>query len=155
MNKSSKNEKTVAKFLQSDIPLTSSPFYEIGKICGLTASEIINMAKSFLKDGIMRKFGAVLRHQKAGYKNNSLVVWSVPVEKTEEVGKIFSSFSFISHCYERTPAFKNKYNIFTMIHSQDMPIQSLIKDMESATNIHDCLILNSRKEFKKISPEYF
>ena len=155
MEKLNNKEKKVARFIQDDIPLVSSPFDEIGTCCGLTADEIVNISQSFLEKGIMRKFGAILRHQKAGYGKNALVVWSVPADQIEKAGKIFASFLFVSHCYERNPAFIKKYNIFTMLHSKDENILSLIKNMATATDINDYIILESIQEYKKISPEYF
>jgi DNA-binding Lrp family transcriptional regulator len=155
MEKLNSKEKKVARFIQGDIPLVSSPFDEMGAFCGLTTDEILNISESFLEKGIMRKFGAILRHQKAGYGKNALVVWSVPADQIEKAGKIFASFLFVSHCYERNPAFRKKYNIFTMLHSKDKNILSLIKDMATATDINDYIILESIQEYKKISPEYF
>ena len=155
MEKLNNEEKKVARFIQGDIPLVSSPFDEIGASCGLTTDEILNISESFLEKGIMRKFGAILRHQKAGYGKNALVVWSVPADQIEKAGKIFASFLFVSHCYERNPAFRKKYNIFTMLHSKDKNILSMIKDMATATDINDYIILESIQEYKKTSPEYF
>lgn len=155
MEKLNNEKKKVAHFIQRDIPLVSSPFEEIGSSCGLTADEIVKISQSFLEKGIMRKFGAILRHQKTGYGKNALVAWSAPADQIEKVGKIFASFVFVSHCYERNPAFKNKYNIFTMLHSQNTNIFSLVNDMAAATDIHDYLILESIQEYKKTSPEYF
>ena len=79
----------------------------------------------------------------------------MPAEQTENAGNMFASFPFISHCYERKPAFREKYNIFTMLHSKDEIILSLVKDMVTATDIYDYLILESILEYKKTSPEYF
>jgi len=155
MEKLNNEKKKLVRFIQGDIPLVSSPFDDIGSSCGLTADEILNISQSFLEKGIMRKFGAILRHQKTGYGKNALVAWSAPAVQTEKAGKIFASFVFVSHCYERKPAFREKYNIFTMLHSQNTNILSLVKDMAAATDIHDYLILESIQEYKKTSPEYF
>jgi DNA-binding Lrp family transcriptional regulator len=155
MEKLNNEKKKIARFIQRDIPLVSSPFDEIGASCGLTADKIVNVSQSFLEQGMMRKFGAILRHQKTGYKKNALVAWSVPAEQTEKTGNMFASFAFISHCYERKPAFREKYNIFTMLHSRDKNILSLINDMAVAADINDYLILESIYEYKKTSPEYF
>jgi len=155
MEKINNEKKNVASFIQGDIPLVSSPFDEIGEFCGLTADEILNISLSLLEKGIMRKFGAILRHQKAGYGKNALVMWSVPANQIEKAGKILSSFLFVSHCYERNPAFREKYNIFTMLHSKDKNILSMIKEMVMATDINDYIILESIQEYKKSSPEYF
>ena len=155
MEKINDEKKIVARFIQGDIPLVSSPFDEIGASCGLTADKIVNISQSFLEKGIMRKFGAILRHQKTGYVKNALVAWSAPADQIEKAGNIFASFFFVSHCYERKPAFREKYNIFTMLHSKDKNILSVIKKMAMATDINDYIILESIQEYKKTSPEYF
>lgn len=155
MEKLSIKQKRIAKFIQKDIPLQKFPFKTTGKYVALNEKEVLNTVRYFLDHGLIRKFGAILRHQRVGYKNNAMVIWSIPSEQTEETGNIFASFSFISHCYERKPAFAETYNIFTMLHSDGRSISSLIKEMVKATNAKDYLILKSVKEFKKTSPEYF
>jgi hypothetical protein len=42
-----------------------------------------------------------------------------------------------------------------MLHSKDENILSLIKNMATAIDINDYIILESIQEYKKISPEYF
>jgi siroheme decarboxylase len=155
MERISNEKKKVARFIQGDIPLVSSPFDEIGASCGLTADKIVSISQSFLEKGIMRKFGAILRHQNTGYVKNALVAWSAPADQIKKAGNIFASFLFVSHCYERNPAFREKYNIFTMLHSKDKNILSMIGEMATATDINDYLILESIQEYKKTSPEYF
>ncbi|MCX5850408.1 MAG: Lrp/AsnC family transcriptional regulator [Deltaproteobacteria bacterium] len=150
-----KKQNEVAFLIQKNIEVVNSPFEKTGKLCGLTGKEVLEITKELFKKGFIRKFGAVLSHQKTGYKKNALVVWSVPAKQTEKAGEIFASFPNISHCYERKPAFRNKYNIFTMLHSNDENILSLIKDMAIAASLNDYMILESVQEFKKTSPEYF
>jgi siroheme decarboxylase len=148
-------QKIVARLIQKDMAVIRHPFEETGNTCALTAEEVLNTTRQLLTNGFIRKFGAILRHQKAGYKKNALVVWSVPARQKQKTGNIFASFPFISHCYERKPAFKNKYNIFTMLHSSDNNYFSLINEMATASGINDYLILESIQEYKKTSPEYF
>jgi len=145
----------VASLLQSDIGLKSRPFRQIADSCNLTEKETLNIIKKLNNEGYIRKFGAVLRHQKIGYEKNALVVWSVPQDQIEKAGITFASFPFISHCYERNPVFKSQYNLFTMLHSKSEDISSLINRMAVSINIHDFLILESIQEYKKTSPEYF
>ena len=148
-------QKIVAYAIQKDITVIRFPFDETGNLCGLTSKDVLYTIKQLLNKGLMRKFGAILRHQKSGYEKNALVVWSVPSEQTEKTGNMFASFPFISHCYERKPAFREKYNLFTMLHSKEKKISSLVKEISVATDIHDYLILESIQEYKKTSPEYF
>ncbi|MFA4915400.1 MAG: hypothetical protein WC560_01845 [Syntrophales bacterium] len=115
-----------------------------------------------IKKGLIRKFGAIVRHQKAGFNQNAMLLWAVPSSKIETVGNILASFPEITHCYQRTPAFSEKYNIFTMIHLRDNKedpqnneYNLLIRKLSSATGIEDYLVLISEEEFKKSSMEYF
>jgi siroheme decarboxylase len=156
MGKLTIGEKKVARLLQQDIALTSSPFIATGEACGLNAREVINIIKHFLQKGLIRRFGAILRHQKVGYTKNALVVWSVPKDEAEQAGRIMAASGAVSHCYERHPAFQGKFNLFTMLHARDEEdVLSMIKIMAAATGIHDYLILESIEEYKKKSPEYF
>ena len=155
MQKLTVKQNKVARLIQHDIKVVSSPFAEIGNACGLTAGEVLGAARELLQKGFIRKFCAILRHQQAGYKNNAMVVWSVPADHLEKAGQMLSASRSISHCYERNPAFQGIYNIFTMLHSQDEKISSLVKDIATAVGINDYLILESIQEYKKKSPEYF
>jgi len=147
--------KNALRILQKDLPLIDRPFTAIADTSGLTTVQLIDLLKKLSANGILRKFGAILRHQKAGYRNNALVVWSVPPDAIEEAGQAFASLTFISHCYERSPSFQNKYNLFTMLHAQNDDIASLIGRMCQQINCCDFLILDSLQEYKKTSPEYF
>jgi DNA-binding Lrp family transcriptional regulator len=155
MEKLTVKQNKVARLIQKDITVVSSPFMETGHACGLSAKEILGTTKELLKKGFIRKFGAILRHQKVGYGENALVIWSVPSDQVDKAGKMLSAYGSVSHCYERNPAFREKYNIFTMLHSKDEDILSLINDIATAIGINDYLILESIQEYKKKSPEYF
>ena len=148
-------EKKAARLLQGDIPLIGKPFAEIAGDCGITSAHLITLLKNLFHEGILRKCGAILRHQKAGYEKNALVMWSVPQDAVEKAGQVFAAQPYISHCYERKPAFQDKYNIFTMLHGKDEEISSLAAKMSALINLNDFLILESLQEFKKTSPEYF
>lgn len=155
MEKLTLKQNKVARLIQNDIMVVSSPFEETGKACGLTAKEVLDTTKELLKKGFIRKFCAILRHQRAGYRKNALVIWSVSPDQIKKAGRMLSAYRSVSHCYERNPAFRGKYNIFTMLHSKDENISSLINGMATATGINDYLILESIQEYKKKSPEYF
>jgi siroheme decarboxylase len=148
-------EKKVARLIQRDIPVTSRPFEELAAVCGQGKEELFATIMKLFRTGLIRKFGAILRHQKAGYTRNALVLWSVPTDHIEKAGKALAALDSVSHCYERRPAFQDKYNIFTMLHTKDEDIVALIKKTAASTGIKDYLMLESLQEYKKTSPEYF
>ena len=148
-------ERKAARILQGDIPLTDRPFKAIGDACGLSSHDVITWIQELTREGVIRKFSAILRHQNAGYGTNALVMWSVPPDDIERAGHLLSTVSFISHCYERNPAFQNKYNLFTMLHAQHDDISPLINTLSRLISSNDFLVLESLQEYKKTSPEYF
>ena len=149
------SEIKIARYIQGDIPLIKRPFERIGKEIGTGKERVIDGIKGLIKRGIIRKFGAIVRHQKAGFTQNAMVIWAVPEKRCEEVGKIFATFKTITHCYERTPPFEEKYNIYTMIHLKENDQKKLIQKLSSITGIKDFKVLVSEEEFKKSSMEYF
>jgi DNA-binding Lrp family transcriptional regulator len=148
-------EKTIAKHIQGDLSLERRPFSHIGKATGLSEQDVIHTINNLCRRGIVRKFGAILRHQKAGLTKNVMVIWSVPDDKIDFAGKILSSYKEITHCYERIPPFEGKYNIFAMMHFRGEISMRLIDEITSRIGIEDYQLLETEEELKKSSMEYF
>ncbi len=154
-------EKQVARLVQGDIPLDRRPFAVIADQLGMGEEEVISILKNLRETGIMRRFGAILQHRKAGFSENAMVVWEVPENRCEETGLLLASYGEISHCYERTPPLDGRYNLFTMVHlvgdasrgSDSM--NEFICRISGEIGIGEYLILKSIKELKKSSMEYF
>ena len=150
-----KKDRDIAREIQGNIPLTVRPFQSIAKRLQLTESEVIATVKALLTEGTIRKFGAIVRHRRIGYSNNIMVAWAVPDGKTEEAGKKLAAFPEVTHCYERTPPFAGRYNLFTMIHLRTNNDEPLFMKMSDACGVSDFKVLRSLEEFKKNSMEYF
>ncbi len=148
-------EKRVSKFIQQDIPLEKRPFKSIAEQAFSSEEEVLATIQGLMAKGSIRKFGAILRHQKAGFTQNAMVIWAVPPDRYESVGNTLASFAEITHCYERVPPFEGKYNIFTMIHFQKENQESIIQKLSRAAGIKDFRVLASEEEYKKNSMEYF
>ena len=84
-----------------------------------------------------------------------MVVWAVPPERKDEVGRLFASFTEVSHCYERTPAFAGRYVLYTMVHGRARPVRAIVSAMSDKTGLTDCIILETIRELKKTSMRYF
>jgi DNA-binding Lrp family transcriptional regulator len=151
----SKKERTVSRIIQGDLPLVRRPFKEFEKHAGLTEEDILGSISNMMERGIIRTVGAIIRHQKAGYTENALVVWAVPEHQCEVAGNVLASFPEVTHCYERTPLFEGKYTIFTMVHFRTGKRESVIQKLSAASGIKDFKVLASEEEYKKSSMEYF
>ena len=150
-------DKRIIHYLQGDLPLAPNPFAMLAKEIGITEKRLLERIRWLKEQGILRRFGATLYHQLAGFKANAMVAWYVPEEKIEEIGSLMAGFREVSHCYERKMhGNKWKYNLFTMIHGKSRKeCQDIAKSISRKTKIRDYIILLSLKEFKKSSPVYF
>lgn len=132
--------------LSKDIPHTLTPFSDLG----IDISEI----RGDLDLKIMRRFGAVLRHQQAGYDANAMVCFSV--KDADTAGKVLAENPHISHCYERAPFEGFPYNIYAMFHATNAEeLQTAIEGSVTLLGSPDHVVLNSLKELKKTSFVYF
>ena len=149
-------EKRIIALIQGDLSLDPRPFAMMAKSLGITEDEFVEKVKSLKKRGIIRRFGATLRHQGAGFSSNAMVAWLVPDERVEEVGKVMANFRDVTHCYQRRPQKGWKYNLYTMVHgdNRDECLQ-IAKRMSQKAGISEYILLFSEKEFKKTSMEYF
>jgi DNA-binding Lrp family transcriptional regulator len=140
----------------ADLPDTARPFQTIAEQVGVDEQTVIDLLADLKQRKIIRRFGATLRHQKAGYGHNAMVAWRVPEDRAEDVGVIFAARPEISHCYIRRTYPEWTYNVYTMIHGE-RPGQTdeVVAELEQATGIDDNCTLKSLKELKKTSMVYF
>lgn len=132
--------------LSKDIPHTLTPFSDLG----IDISEIWGD----LDREIMRRFGAVLRHQQAGFDANAMVCFSV--KDADTAGKVLAENPHVSHCYERSPFEGFPYNVYAMFHGQsEAELEQSICSAVSALNGPEHAVLTSLKELKKTSFVYF
>ena len=148
-------QRELLKQLQGDLPVEKRPFRAVAARAGIDEQAALDTIRDCLREGTIRKFGAVLKHQKAGVTRNAMVVWAVPPDRVEEAGAVFASCREITHCYERRPSFEGRYNLFTMIHGTGGTLENLIAALAGRVGVADYRVLHSEEEFKKSSMEYF
>lgn len=152
----SETEKKVIAAVGGDIPVAERPFLELARASGLSEEVFLETLRGLIARGLIRRFGATLRHQQSGYRANAMGAWRVPEERVEEVGLIFASFREVSHCYRRNPLPPWPYNLYTMIHADDEEAcRRTARRMAEAGGVSDYLLLFSREELKKTSMAYF
>ncbi len=149
-------EKKVIAGVQGDLPLSPQPYDEIASQLGVSVEQVLEILQSLCDRGVIRRFGATLRHQKSGFKANAMVAWKVPEERVDATGEIFAGFSEVSHCYHRNPAEGWPYNLYTMVHASDEDAcHAIASEMSARAQVQDYTLLFSRKELKKTSMAYF
>ncbi|WP_457572454.1 siroheme decarboxylase subunit beta [Desulfovulcanus sp.] len=150
-------QKEILKIVQADLPDSATPFAEIAKLTGASEQEVLSLLTKLKNEGYIRRFGATLRHQQAGYEHNAMVAWYVEEgQDIDRIGQIMASRPEITHCYERKNCLDWPYNLYTMIHGQnEEDCSRVISELVKETGVTQYEILFSYKELKKTSMEYF
>lgn len=148
-------ETRIAREIEGDIACEATPFDSIARRAGTDEATVLSVIMDLKNDGIIRRFGAVLSHRRAGIRENALVIWAVPATGLERAGTLAARRSEVTHCYERTPPFLGVYTLFTMVHGGKRRLADIIGDMASELGVDDYLVLESSEEYKKASMEYF
>jgi DNA-binding Lrp family transcriptional regulator len=149
-------EKKIIASIQEDMAITERPYLEISEKLGIPEETLLETLQSLCGRGIIRRFGATLRHQKTGFTANAMAAWQVAENRVEEVGSRLASFKQVSHCYRRNPTNGWPFNLYTMIHANDEEsCRQTARKMSKETGVENYSLLFSRKELKKTSMVYF
>ena len=149
-------EKMVIASIQEDLPLTRQPYRAIAEKLNISEDQLLATLERLCDRGIIRRFGATLRHQKSGFAANAMVAWQVAEERVEQVGQILAAFKEVSHCYHRNPAGTWPYNLYTMVHAaNEAACRATAQRMAEAAGVENYNLLFSRRELKKTSMQYF
>ena len=124
----------------------------------------------------MRRFGAILRHQDAGFPCNAMVCFELDERRgsagsptltkdergesalanSECAGSLLAKRHFVSHCYERPPFENFSYNLYAMMHAQTPEeLDGYIKESVALLDNPEYVVLHSLKELKKTSFRFF
>ncbi|MDP3790928.1 MAG: Lrp/AsnC family transcriptional regulator [Candidatus Omnitrophota bacterium] len=114
----SKLDKVIIGLISRDMPLTKKPFRDLAASLGIDEGLLLERIRSFKKNGLMRKFAAILNHKKIGFRYNAMVVWNVPQKFVDKAGRAMASFDEVSHCYQREKRNGWNYNLYSMIHGR-------------------------------------
>ncbi|KUO69790.1 MAG: transcriptional regulator [Desulfosporosinus sp. BRH_c37] len=147
---------SLIRLLQGNLPDSITPYSVLAENLHWQVDDVILIANRLLEAKVVRRFGAVLRHQKAGFVANAMGVWQVDPEQAAEVGEVMARFKEVSHCYQRPTLPDWPYSLFTMIHGRTtQDCGEVMKKISLATGVKTYSMLFSTAELKKSSMQYF
>lgn len=145
----------------ADGALVERPFEQgaalVGKQIGreVTENEVIARILELRALKAIRRFGAMVKHQKMGFAFNGMTVWNVDDGRLDEVGAAFAEKPYVSHCYTRLAKPTWPYKIYAMAHAQTQDeLDGYVAELGKIAQAEP-LVLVSTKEYKKVSMRYF
>lgn len=147
-------EQAFMAALQRGLPLVAQPFAQLG----WTEQDAIATLARWCRDGVIKRFGVVVRHHELGFTANAMVVWDVPDAAVSAAGRRIAGSGRVSLCYRRPRQLPDwPYNLFCMIHGRDrsaveQSIAILAASCELGEYPHS--ILFSGRRFKQCGAHY-
>ena len=111
-------ELRLRKILQEGLPLVARPYAHIAEQLSVSETTVIDKIAELKQQGLIKRFGMVLRHHELGYSANCMVVWDVPDEQVDQVAEQLASEPCVTLCYQRPRRDGWPYNLFCMIHGK-------------------------------------
>lgn len=148
-------DRRIINRLCGDIGESLDPFGDIAAEFGIERDDLLARVRRYQETKKMRRLGAVLKHQNAGFTANGMSVWNVPAEHVERVSQVMMRQPEVSHCYERPRLPDWPYNLFAMIHGQtEAECRAVAARIAAEAGIGNYDLLFSVREFKKTSMVY-
>ena len=158
MERLSETERAVLALIEEGLPLDPQPYRLLAEQAGLDETMVIETIRALKKRNVIKRFGLVVRHHELGYRANAMVVWDVPDDEVDEVGRLMATFPFVTLCYRRPRSLPDwPYNLFCMIHAKDRAeakdhVAGLTEDLSLDDIARD--VLFSRRRFKQRGARY-
>lgn len=154
-------DKALIRLLQGNIAGSLTPFKEVARAVGISEEEVLSRVTYFKSSGVIRRFGAVVKHHNLGFTYNAMGVWDVPDEDVMRAGRIMAGKKEVSHCYERPRVSTWRANMYSMIHGvSEEACRKVAADLyrelrEEGIEVVEPRLLYSTRELKKVSMKYF
>lgn len=144
--------------IQHGLPLVSEPYAVLAEQLGISTEAVLQRLEALLQQGIIKRFGLVVRHHELGFIANAMVVWDVPDADIDALGQQLGQYPCVTLCYQRPRRLPHwRYNLFCMIHGKSRDsvlsrIQTLIDERHLAHLPHQ--VLFSQRRFKQCGAKY-
>ena len=154
----SADDRALIKAVEHGLPVVNRPYETIAKLLGTTEQNVITRLQHLIDDGVIKRYGIVVRHKELGYTANGMVVWDIPDEMVDELGLLIGKCNCVTLSYRRPrrlPAWP--YNLFTMVHGRSRDeVKQKVEEIVEQCGLKDIehTILFSTRRFKQRGAQY-
>lgn len=137
-------DREILNEIQSDFPITSRPYLDLGKRLGLSENEVLERVKRLKSDGVIRRIGGNFNSRKLDF-TSTLCAARVPKDKLEDFVDVVNSYKGVTHNYLRD----HDYNVwFTFIAPSMTFIKTALDEISNRTGVNDILNLPAVEMYK-------
>ena len=106
--------------IEKGLPTSLLPYKVIAQQLAQTEQQVLSQISLWQNEGLIRRFGLVIKHRKLGYDANAMVVWNISNDDMDGIAQKLAKCAPVSLCYQRPRRLPDwPYNLFCMIHGTD------------------------------------
>lgn len=153
------DERRLLAALERGFDLVPRPYVRLAMKAGMSEEQVLATLARWHCEGVVKRFGVVVRHRALGYTANAMAVWDVPDERVDAAGAALAAEAGVTLCYRRLrhrPQWP--YNLFCMLHGRTrLEVEGAIAALRDRHGLHAFAgaVLFSRRCFKQRGARYF
>ncbi|OHC61303.1 MAG: AsnC family transcriptional regulator [Rhodocyclales bacterium RIFCSPLOWO2_02_FULL_63_24] len=149
-------EKRLIAALQPGLELVARPFARLGERAGMSEREVLSRIDGWIEEGLIKRFGVVVRHHELGYRANAMVVFDVPDAEADAIGRRLAAEPGVTLCYRRRRNSPHwPYNLYCMVHGRSrQEVQPVIEGLSRLVALPAQALFSTRR-FKQCGARYF
>ncbi|HEX8964674.1 MAG TPA: Lrp/AsnC family transcriptional regulator [Rhodocyclaceae bacterium] len=149
-------EQRLAAALETGLPLVRHPFAQLAGAAGSDEAATIAQLRRWLDEGIVKRFGVVVRHRELGYRANAMVVFDVPDAEASAVGARLAGEPGVTLCYRRRRHLPEwPYNVYCMVHGKSREeVEPVVERLAGIAGRRPEILFSTRR-FKQRGARYF
>ena len=149
-------EKALIAALQPGLELVPRPFARLGERVGMGEDEVLARLAGWLDEGLIKRFGVVVRHHELGYRANAMVVFDAPDDQVDRIGRQLAGEPGVTLCYRRRRSLPEwPFNLYCMVHGRSREEVRPVIDRLSRLAGLPAQALFSTRRFKQCGARYF
>jgi DNA-binding Lrp family transcriptional regulator len=142
--------------LQGGLALVSRPYAELARHAGMSEAQVLAYLQAWQEEGLVKRFGVVVRHHELGFRANAMVVFDVPDEAVETIGRQVAREPGVTLCYQRRRSPPEwRYNLYCMVHGRSREVVAPVIERLSEIVGSKGEPLFSTRRFKQCGARYF
>lgn len=149
-------ERQLIAALQPGLDLVERPFARLGERVCMSEDEVLRRVAGWLEDGLIKRFGVVVRHHELGFRANAMVVFDLPDDQADQIGGRLATEAGVTLCYRRRRCLPHwSYNLYCMVHGRSREeAQPVIERLSRIAGL-PAEVLFSTRRFKQRGARYF
>lgn len=138
------NRTELLRLLQSEFPLTSQPWKELGRVFFVDSEDILKKVQGLKREGAIRRIAGIFDLQMLGYES-ALIAVGVSQDKVESAGYVISADPRVSHCYQRSD---NDFPLWFTFAVKDVSLEEQADELARKAGAERFLVLPCERKFK-------